>query len=186
MIYDKWFNPPYSVHVKTNVGKEFLKLVDTAFPPSNPLHKFFNRHTLKISYRFMQNRAQEIARHNKSHLSEKKHREPLPCKCKSPCQIGGQCGMADIVYEATVKEIISQKTETYTGLTYRTFKEHKYDMGHSEKRTSSRLAIQNWNLKDKGVRFDLSWRKLVRATNFNPITRKRNLCLKEKHFIMYP
>ena len=25
-----WFNPPYSIHVKSNVGKEFLKLVDSA------------------------------------------------------------------------------------------------------------------------------------------------------------
>ena len=50
-----WFNPPFSNHVRTNVGKEFLKLVDTAFPPSNPLHKLFNRHTLKLSYRCMPN-----------------------------------------------------------------------------------------------------------------------------------
>jgi hypothetical protein len=34
-----WFNPPYSMNVKSNIGKEFLKLVDTAFPPGNPLRK---------------------------------------------------------------------------------------------------------------------------------------------------
>ena len=55
-----WFNPPFSMHVKTKVGKEFLKLVDTAFPPSNPLHKLFNRHTLKLSYRCMPNMASAI------------------------------------------------------------------------------------------------------------------------------
>ena len=96
---------------------------------------------------------------------------------------------ANFVYEATVKEKVSNKTETYTGLTYRTFKErykeHMYDMGHAEKRTSSKLAGHIWDLKDRGVDFDITWRMLARATHFNPITRKCNLCLKEKHFIMY-
>ena len=184
-----WFNPPYSMHVKTNVGKEFLRLVDTAFPPSNPLHKLFTRHTLKISYRCMPNMASTVAMHNKSILGKKQQRDPLPCKCKTPCPIGGNCGVADLVYEATVKEKVSNRTETYTGLTYRTFKErykeHMYDMGHAEKRTSSKLAGHIWDLKDRGVDFDITWRMLARATHFNPITRKCNLCLKEKHFIMY-
>ena len=71
-----WFNPPFSNHVRTNVGKEFLKLVDTAFPPSNPLHKLFNRHTLKLSYRCMPNMAQAVARHNKGILSKKTYNCP--------------------------------------------------------------------------------------------------------------
>ena len=28
-----WFNPPYSLNVKSRVGQEFLKLVDNSFPP---------------------------------------------------------------------------------------------------------------------------------------------------------
>ena len=28
-----WFNPPYSVNVKTNVGKLFMKLIDKHFSP---------------------------------------------------------------------------------------------------------------------------------------------------------
>ena len=27
-----WFNPPYSASVKSNIGKDFLRLIDTAFP----------------------------------------------------------------------------------------------------------------------------------------------------------
>ena len=75
------------------------------------------------------------------------------------------------------------------GLKYQTFKErykeHKYDMDHSEKRTSSRLAGHIWDLKVRRMEFDITWKTLARATHFNPITRKCNLCLKEKHFIMY-
>ena len=44
-----WFNPPYSQNVKTKVGKSFLTLIDKNFPKSNPLHRIFNRNTLKLS-----------------------------------------------------------------------------------------------------------------------------------------
>ena len=29
-----WFNPPYSKNVKSNIEKDFLQLLDTAFPPA--------------------------------------------------------------------------------------------------------------------------------------------------------
>ena len=183
-----WFNPPYSTHVKTNVGKEFLKLVDTAFPPSNPLHKLFNRHTLKLSYRCMPNMEQAVTRHNKGILSKNVSPEPPPCKC-NPCPVGGQCGLKDVVYQATVTEKPSNKVETYTGLTYRPFKvrhkEHEHDMSHPTQRSSSKLAGHIWDLKDRGLDFEVSWKILAKAPHFNPITKKCLLCLKEKHYIMY-
>ena len=185
-----WFNPPYSIHVKSNVGKEFLKLVDSAFPPSNPLHKIFNRHTLKLSYRCMPNMAQTVARQNKAKLSDGQDLQPPPpCSCDTPCPVGGQCKRKDVVYQATVTERSSQNFQTYTGLTYRTFltryKEHLRDFEDPSKRTSSKLAGHIWDLKDNGVEFDVSWGLLAKAPPFNPITRKCLLCLKEKHFIMY-
>ena len=67
-----WFNPTFSLSVKTNVGKEFLDLLDRSFPPDNPLSKLFNRHTVKVSYKCMPNMATatSIARHNSKVLSE--------------------------------------------------------------------------------------------------------------------
>ena len=177
-----WFNPPFSIHVKTNVGKEFLRLVDTSFPPTNPLHKLFNRHTLKISYRCMPNMAHAISRHNKGLLSNQQQVAPPPCKCKTPCPVGGQCKQKDVVYQARVEEKISKKVETYTGLTYRTFKqrhkEHMDDMKNPNSRSSSKSAGHIWDLKDKGVEFDISWRILAKAPPFNPVTKKCQLCLK--------
>ena len=35
-----WFNPPYNLNIKTNVGKEFLNLLDKHFPHGSPMHKF--------------------------------------------------------------------------------------------------------------------------------------------------
>jgi hypothetical protein len=46
-----WFNPPYSTNVTTDVGRQFLKLVDKCFPKGTKLHKIFNRNSLKVSYR---------------------------------------------------------------------------------------------------------------------------------------
>ena len=46
-----WFNPPFAKNVKTNIGRDFLKLVDKHFTQENPLQKIFNRKSVKISYR---------------------------------------------------------------------------------------------------------------------------------------
>ena len=43
-----WFNPRYSLNVKTNIGKVFLKLVRKHFPRSHKLSKIFNLNTIKI------------------------------------------------------------------------------------------------------------------------------------------
>ena len=60
-----WYNPPYSKNVKTKIGKEFLKILDTCFPKSNPLSKIFNRNLVKISYSCMPNISHIISRSNK-------------------------------------------------------------------------------------------------------------------------
>ena len=68
-----WFNPPYSKNVETNVGKCFLSLIDKHFPKSNPLHKIFNRNTLKLSYSCMGNIKTIISNHNKAVISKSTH-----------------------------------------------------------------------------------------------------------------
>ena len=35
-----WFNPPFSKNVKTNIGRQFLKLISKNFSKSSKLHKF--------------------------------------------------------------------------------------------------------------------------------------------------
>ena len=64
-----WYNPPYRKNVLTNVGQSFLKIIDEEFPADHPLHKIFNRNTVKISYSCMPNIKQTIAGHNKYTLS---------------------------------------------------------------------------------------------------------------------
>ena len=46
-----YFNPPYSVNVKTKIGQKFLKLLDKHFPPGSPLYPLLIRRKVKLSYR---------------------------------------------------------------------------------------------------------------------------------------
>ena len=66
-----WFNPPYSKNVKTNIARDFLRLLDKHFPPSHKLNNIFNRHTVRISYSCTDNMKSFLDKHNKIIL--KKH-----------------------------------------------------------------------------------------------------------------
>ena len=79
-----WFNPPYSKHIASNISKQFLKLLDTFFPPTNKLHKILNRNTVKISYRCMPNMKQIILNHNKTILNKDNSAESKTnsCNCR--------------------------------------------------------------------------------------------------------
>jgi len=61
-----WFRPPYNSQATTNIGKKFLTLVDTCFPPAHNLHSLLNRNTVKISNSCMPNMKQIISNHNQS------------------------------------------------------------------------------------------------------------------------
>ena len=173
------------------MGKEFLTLVDRALPANNPLHKLFTRQTVKLSYKCMPNMATCIARHNNKVLRSEPPRN-TSCNCEGgagSCPVQGACKQEGVVYEACVRERNSGKTETYTGLTGRSFKqrwkEHQRDFDNPDKRNETRLSLHIWELKDRGVAHDTSWRLLDRATTYNPATKKCNLCIREKYLIMY-
>ena len=175
------------------MGKEFLSLVDTSFPPDNPLHKLFTRSTVKLSYRRMPNMAQAVSNHNTKLLRDDNGGDnPPACNCRGGlqnCPVEGRCQTSGVVYEATVTELGSGKSETYTGVTARRFKdryyEHRTDMENAKNRTNSSLASHVWELKDKGVNYDVRWKIKARGTPYNPSTKKCRICLKEKHFILY-
>ena len=59
-----YFNPPFSLNVKTNVGGRFLQIIRQCFPKGHPLHKIFNMNTVKVSYSCMPNMTRVIAGHN--------------------------------------------------------------------------------------------------------------------------
>ena len=63
------YNPPYNSAVTTNIGKQFLALIDKHFPHNkqreDKLNKIINRNCLTISYRTSPNIGTIISGHNK-------------------------------------------------------------------------------------------------------------------------
>ena len=58
------FNPPYSMNVRSNVGKHFLGLLDKHFPESHVLESVVNRNNCKVSYSCMDNMQTVVKQHN--------------------------------------------------------------------------------------------------------------------------
>ena len=122
---ESFFNPPYNMNVKTNIGAKFLKLIDDSFPPGHPLKKIFNRNTIKLSYRCTPNIGKVISSRNAKLLADPPAQNKKTCSCRrnKVCPLGKKCLSKNIVYKATIKqENRNQKIETYTGLTCNTFK----------------------------------------------------------------
>ena len=49
----------------------------------------------------------------------------------------------------------------------------------------TRLFAHEWDLKDKGHTYTITWQILARASSYNPSSGMCRLCLKEKFFIMF-
>jgi hypothetical protein len=43
------------MNVSTNIGRNFLSIIDKHFPSHDKLHKIFNRNTVKVNYSCMSN-----------------------------------------------------------------------------------------------------------------------------------
>ena len=60
-----FFNPPFSLRVKTKIGKLFFKMLRKNFPKANLLQKTLNKNTIKNSYSSIRNTKSIISSHNK-------------------------------------------------------------------------------------------------------------------------
>ena len=176
--------------METNVGKCFLSLIDKHFPKSNPLHKIFNRNTIKLSYSCMGNIKTIISNHNKAEINKSTHTDDQMknCNCRksSTCPMDGNCNMESIIYQAEVTT--STTKETYIGLCDTAFKlryrNHVCSFRNERYKHATELSKYIWNLKDKNIKYHIKWRKVKQARSYSNITKKCNLCLWEKFFIL--
>ena len=87
---------------------------------------------------------------------------------KKACQLGGKCLAKDVIYEANVTQ--EDGTQNfYTGLCSTTFKERLGIHRHSfKKRKDNQTELSKfiWALKDKGLKYEVSWRMLDRGKPF--------------------
>lgn len=188
-----WFNPPFDGTVKTNVGKEFFKILEESFPRNHKLHKIFNRNTIKLSYSCMPNIKQIIDSNNKKKLNQQKNNcanqdNNCNCRTKDQCPLQNKCQTQNIVYQATVTQKNTQKTETYIGMTETTFKtryaNHKQSFKHERYKNQTELSKHIWTLKENNIEYDISWKIVRRAKSYSPSNKRCNLCTTEKYFIL--
>ena len=193
-----YWNPPYSMNVKTNIGARFLNLIDQCFPRGSLMGKVFNRSNLKLSYRTCPNMKQVLAKHNKMVLAASEPKEEVrTCDCPKAtreagtCPLQGHCLDKNIVYQATVAEIKpngEQVVENYVGCCATMWKEryrnHNKSFNHRKYKGETILSTHIWDIKDRGSNYTLSWKILDRGSPFTPVTRVCMLCTKEKFYII--
>ena len=190
-----FFNPPFNLDVKTKIGREFLKIVDSSFPVGNPLHGKLNRHNLKISYSTTSNMRSLISRHNTRLLSGAGAGagavpEQLdPCVCRDfPCPLDGNCEVHNCIYQATVNSD-DGRTETYVGVTNyfkKRFVAHRATFNRRpDPDKGTTLSSYIWKLKDENKQFNVTWKIIDRGPTYNPITKKCLLCIRESFHIIF-
>ena len=76
------------------------------------------------------------------------------------------------------------ETETYTGLTAKTFKArhfgHYTTFNNRDEKQTNLSRHYFWMLKDNDIPFTRNWSILAHARPYNPVTKVCRLCLKEK------
>ena len=187
-----WYNPPYAANVKTNLGKEFLRLLKNHFHKQHSFHKIFNKNTVKLSYSCTKNVASIISGHNKRILRQatgERDEEQRMCSCrnKESCPLGNECLSKSIIYEATVTSKPEDVEKRYVGLCSTSFKErlalHKQHMNNKAHRTKCELANHVWELKDAGKEFKLEW-KILKKVRGRLVGGACRLCTTEQLYIV--
>ena len=59
-----WFNPPYNVMAKNNIGVAFKQVLRMHIPKHHKLYPVINEHTTKLSYSMMASMGSKIGAHN--------------------------------------------------------------------------------------------------------------------------
>ena len=147
-----WFNPPYNAEVSTNIGRRFLSLIERHFPVGSPLHKHFNKHTIKISYSCMPKVSSVIAGHNKKLFRQDNFLKELGCNCrggKDTCPLNGKCQTESLVYKAIVTSP-DNTTAEYIGQASTSFKARFNTSSFRNQQYSKNTALSShfWNVKN--------------------------------------
>ena len=173
--------------MKTNVVKQFLKLIDKHFPKGHKLHKCFNRNSVKATYCTLTNMKEKIGIHNAKVLSGKNTvNKNATCNCrdKENCPIPGECNQRNVVYQAEVHG--DNKVMKYFGSTENfksRFSAHKSSF-RNRPACHTTLSSYIWKLKDKNIPYEVKWSIKARGHSFSSGGRNCDLCLTEKLTIL--
>ena len=111
------------------------------------------------------------------------------CRNEKECPLEGECLQNEIVYQATVTTRgVTGTTETYVGLTATDFKtrwrNHQMSFKHEKRRNDTELSKYLWKLKEKKEGYSISWKIIAKAKAYSNTTKRCNLCITEKFFIL--
>ena len=180
-----YYNPPFNMTVKTNLGKEFLRLIDKHFPKTHELSKIINRKTVKLSYSCTGNIKNTMQSHNHKILEKqenvKQDQRKCNCRKKDKCPLKGNCLEETVVYQAKI--VNGDTTKVYTGSTEGQFKtrynNHTHSFRDDKKRSSTALSLFVWN-NDLSPTPKIEWSIRARTKPYKPGNKDCQLCLAEK------
>ena len=188
-----WFNPPFNLDIKSNLGKQFFELIRVHFGKSGSL-KFLNKHTVKLSYSTMGNVKSIYTSHNKKVLSnEPKVSETCVCRSQyagkpRTCPIPTICNETNVVYKAKVTETARNKKSVYFGLTMNPLKtrvnQHLSSFAKRSNKTITTIAKCVHDMEDRGAEYEIDWSIERRTKHWNGGD-ACNLCLAEKSSILF-
>ena len=179
-----WYNPPFNKSLKGDLGAQFLKLIDKHFKKRHPLHKLFNRNTVKIGYSCTMNMRAIIQNHNNKILKQKQPEVQDKCNCrKRACPLDGKCQSTEcVIYKAEVKGQ-DGNVKCYIGCTEGDFKTraqgHIQSFTTESKRNATELAKFVWdnNLQPEP---DVKYSIIKKANPYQPGKKSCDLCNSEK------
>ena len=188
-----WYNPPYNCSLKTNFGKQFLKLIKKHFPLGHKLRPIINKNNVKLSYSTTKNVKRTIQNHNGKILKKNDNKPPeKDCSCpntrKDKCPIDNRCLKKSIVYKATIQN--SEKF--YIGVTESEFKKrhtsHKFSFKHETHKNATTLSQHVWEIGDnitpQNPEPAIKWEILSQSHQRKAGDTECPLCLEEKLHIL--
>ena len=129
-----------------------------------------------------------IKQHNSKILSEAKTHQEKSCNCrnKSNCPLNGNCQVRTIVYKATVTT--QDNYQIYYGASEGEFKirysNHTKSFRNRQYVNETELSKYIWQLNDNRIDFHLKWEIAAFSSPYKCGTRRCDLCLTEKLFIV--
>ena len=176
-----YYNPPFNISHKTNLGKTFLKLIDKHFPKNHILYKVINRKNVKISYSCCPNIQNIINSHNRKILNDRPQELPQKnktcnCRQKQDCPLNNKCCTSCVIYKATIN---NEKTN-YIGMTQGKFKDrftqHKHTFKNKSKSNATTLSAYTWD-KQINTNTDIKWNIIKKCSVYQPRNYNCDLCL---------
>ena len=184
--------------VKTNIGREFLNLLDKHFGINSKLHTIINRSKVKVSYSCNTNIARLIQNHNTKILNKisgtEQNEEIGTCNCriKNKCPLDNKCTKQNLVYQAEVTSTSNNNIATkrfYLGQTSRTFKErwrvHTNTFRNRNCKNPTELTKYIWKLEDKNINWQIKWKIIGHAKPYAQGDKFCALCNYEKTEIIF-